>query len=97
MRYVKYWVVAGATVGLYMLFMTVIGPVACTDNASTRNLLQDQGYTNVQTTGYALGGCGKGDQYHTTFTATSPSGTGVSGIVCGGFRRGSKGSTVRFF
>ena len=97
MKYVKYCVLGAAVCGLHILLMAVIGPVACTDNASTRNLLQEQGYTNVQTTGYALWGCGRSDQYHTAFTATSPTGTGVSGIVCGGPWRGSKGSTVSFF
>lgn len=67
---------------------------ACDDPQSTTEVLYEMGYTNIQTTGYTFFGCGEDDNFHTGFTATSPTGHRVKGVVCGGFL---KGSTVRFF
>jgi hypothetical protein len=67
---------------------------ACSDAPSARRALQQQGYTNITTTGYALFGCGKDDSYSTGFEATTPAGYRVSGVVCSSW---SKGSTIRVF
>lgn len=81
------------------ILATVVGGVAFnsggvfTDPAATVRTLESMGFTNVQTTGYRLLGCGTGDIRHTGFMATSVNGTRVSGIACSGF---FKGTTIRF-
>lgn len=67
--------------------------LGCTDAPKTTNLLQSQGYTQVQTTGYSFFGCGENDLWRTGFTAKSPNGSYVEGVVCEGI---FKGQTVRF-
>lgn len=66
---------------------------ACTDPDQVHSILSSQGYTEITVTGYEYFGCGQGDFYHTGFTAKSPNGTQVSGVVCSGIL---KGATVRF-
>lgn len=66
---------------------------ACTAPNQAKRILEAQGYTNVETGGYGLFKCGQDDAFATNFTATSPSGTTVSGTVCSGW---FKGSTIRF-
>ena len=67
--------------------------VACTDSDEAVNVLEGMGFTDVETTGYRYFGCSEDDTFHTGFTATSPSGKEVSGVVCGDW---FKGATVRF-
>jgi hypothetical protein len=64
-----------------------------TEPASLK-VVEQQGFTNVHYTGFRFWGCGRGDWYHTGFTATAPNGTPTSGIVCDGLF--FKGKTVRF-
>jgi len=66
----------------------------CTDPTKAIEVLEAQGFKNIQITGYNFFSCGKDDTYHTGFTATSQAGTSVSGTVCAGLL--FKGSTVRF-
>ena len=65
----------------------------CTDAPKAKQVLAQQGYSQVTTTGYAWLGCGKDDWYRTGFLATAPNGSRVSGIVCEVL---FKGATVRF-
>ena len=66
---------------------------ACTDPDNARRVLEDNGYTEVQTGGYAAFSCdAKSDTYATAFAAKSPNGRLVSGAVCKGLL---KGSTIR--
>lgn len=67
---------------------------ACSDEPGTRRHLADHGYTNIKTTGYEWFGCSKGDGWATGFTALSPAGKTVTGVVCSGWL---KGATIRFF
>lgn len=67
---------------------------ACSDPDTTNRLLIGMGYTNIVTTGHSFLGCGGEDTTKTGFTALSPTGTPVKGVVCSGWL---KGSTVRFF
>lgn len=64
----------------------------CTRTGSATKILQDEGYSNITITGYRFFGCGKGDDFHTGFTATGPTGHTINGVVCSGW---FKGSTVR--
>lgn len=67
---------------------------ACTDPTTATRVLLDQGYTNVQMTGYNFMACSRDDTYHSGFTAKSPAGHQVSGTVCAGVL--FKNSTIRF-
>lgn len=56
-------------------------------------VLESQGLTNVQITGFSLMGCGKDDSFASNFTAVGANGKEVNGTVCAGW---FKGITVRF-
>lgn len=58
-----------------------------------RRILEEQGMTDVKIGGYSLFGCSKGDNFSSSFTATSVKGNRVRGVICGGV---FKGYTVRF-
>lgn len=67
--------------------------VACTDEDATRSTLRAYGFTKIKTTGYALWGCSKEDEFNTGFRAVNPQGATVEGVVCCGW---FKNCTVRF-
>ncbi|KLI64474.1 hypothetical protein [Aurantiacibacter marinus] len=69
-----------------------VAPVACTSPDRATQTLLAQGYTDIQTTGYAYFDCGSDDIIATAFQANGPSGQRVEGAVCSGF---FKGNTVR--
>lgn len=75
---------------LIVLLFVIAG---CTAPDSAREILENQGYTNVKAGGYSFFGCGSNDLWHTKFTATSPAGKEINGIVCEGV---FKGATIRF-
>lgn len=58
--------------------------LACTAPDSTREALEAQGFTDVETGGYTVFGCGQDDTFHTEFTATNAQGQRVSGVACCG-------------
>ena len=66
---------------------------SCTNPEKAVEVLQKQGYTNIEITGYEFGACSEEDVFHTGFIAVSPSGYAVGGVVCSGLL---KGSTIRF-
>jgi hypothetical protein len=55
-------------------------------------ILQLEGYTNIEITGYNPVVCSDDDLYKTTFTATNAAGNAINGVVCMGVM---KGATVR--
>jgi hypothetical protein len=67
--------------------------VACTQPDHAKKILEDQGYTDVRMDGYDWLNCSKDDVYHDKFTAKSPAGKKVSGVVCAGLL--FKGATIR--
>lgn len=67
--------------------------VACTDEANSRNALENYGFTEIQFTGYQYFGCSDSDSFSTGFKAKNPQGRNVSGVVCCGYY---KACTVRF-
>lgn len=77
---------------LFVVFF-VVAMTGCTDADGARSVLLDQGYSNIEITGYEFFGCGEDDTYQTGFEATAPSGRRVVGIVCKGLL--FKGSTIR--
>jgi hypothetical protein len=82
MKFIKISVVCG---------LVLLG--GCTDPNSARKILDNNGYEDINMTGYRLLMCGEDDFYSTGFQATSVKGVKVSGAVCSGF---FKGSTIRF-
>lgn len=63
------------------------------DAAEAKRVIEAQGITNVQVTGYAWFGCGNDDDYGSNWTGTGANGKPVGGVICGGWL---KGYTVRF-
>jgi len=66
--------------------------MSCTDEKGAKKTLENSGYTNVSVGGYGLFGGSKDDVYCTKFTATSPNGNRVTGVVTSGW---FKGHTIR--
>lgn len=77
----------------WIILIAVISLSGCTDDAGTKKILTDNGYTDVEVKGYGWVACGRDEIYSTEFTAISSSGYRVKGTVCKGFL---KGSTIRF-
>ncbi len=75
------------------LLLAVLVLTACSDGNTARKVLINNGYTDVEITGYKPFMCGKDDTFSTGFKATAPGGHKVSGAVCSAF---TKGSTIRF-
>ena len=67
---------------------------ACSDPDTAEKALSDQGYSKIIIKGYAFMGCGKDDDFTTSFEATSMGGKVVKGVVCSGW---FKGATIRTF
>lgn len=66
---------------------------ACTVSKSDAgDALSAAGLHDVTYGGFAMWGCGHGDNFTRTFKATTADGRKVKGVVCGGFL---KGHTVR--
>lgn len=79
---------------LIMAALAALALVGCTDVENTVRVLEQNGYTDVKTTGYDWLACSKDDGTSTGFVATSPSGHQVKGAVCAGYF--FKSSTIRF-
>jgi len=62
--------------------LTVIA--ACTTPNKAEEVLLQQGYTDIETKGYAPFACSEDDTFATRFTARAPNGEDVSGAVCCG-------------
>ena len=82
-------------VSLFVLFFILcFFLTSCNGNTTSTTILEEQGYTNVEITGYNPFACSEDDMYRLNFTATSPNGTPVKGVVCSA---PLKGYTIRFF
>jgi hypothetical protein len=87
---------AVAVIVILTIFFTIFfaGPIFGVDRKGATEVLEAQGYTQVQITGYRWFIGDKGDFYHTGFKAKSPNGTPISGAVTKGLL--FKGATIRF-
>jgi len=65
---------------------------SCTDRDGATRTLQQQGYRDIEITGYRPFMKSEDDTYSTGFEATSPAGFRVTGAVTGGLL---KGNTIR--
>ncbi len=68
-------------------------PSACTRPDDTIRILKQQGYSNIDITGWRPLDKGEDDVFSTGFEAVSPSGQVVTGAVTSGW---FKGGTIRF-
>lgn len=78
-------VIAVASLGAVVL-------CGCTDPDASKRALEDAGYVDIQTGGYAWLACSHDDNFATRFSATGPTGRHVAGVVCRGWL---KSSTIR--
>ncbi len=79
------------------LFMAIIGVsllAGCSRPAEAKHVLREMGMRQIQTSGYVFfSGCGKDTIFTTGFSAISPNGIKVRGVVCGNLFS----SHVRFY
>lgn len=76
-----------------IMAILVCSVVGCTNGDQAIRVLSDNGYSDIQITGYSPFACSDSDTFSTGFTAKSSNGKYVSGTVCSGFL---KGATIRF-
>jgi hypothetical protein len=76
----------------YLIVFAALSLVACTDPSETIRVLSDEGYEEIEVTGYSFFECGKDDMSSTGFRAKNSKGKVVTGAVCCGLL---KGCTVR--
>lgn len=77
-----------------VLMLVCAGTMGVTDEDKSKRVLESNGYSDVEFTGYDWFACGEGDWYRTGFIATSPADKRVSGAVCCGLFL--KSCTIRF-
>ena len=77
-----------------LAFLAITALTACTRPHAAQELLQRQGYKNIEIQGYSWFGCDGSDFYNTKFKAISPAGYEIKGVVCEGLY--FKNSTIRF-
>lgn len=77
----------------YLALVLLLTLAACTNEQEARRVLEMDGVTDIEMTGYDWFGCSKDDQYHTGFTGIR-NGHRIEGTVCSGllFKR----STIRY-
>lgn len=78
----------------YFIIICLLFLGACTNPNSARSTLEKNGFTKIQTHGYAWFACSEDDFSHTKFTAQNVNGIQVEGVVCCGLI--FKACTVRF-
>ena len=79
-----------------IIFCVTILFAGCTssnDFDKAKKQLEQQGYTNIENTGYDRFCCDDKDTFSTGFTATDKDGNKVKGCICSGIL---KGITIRF-
>lgn len=81
---------------LYTLLCVVILCTSCTSNSDFekgKKQLEQQGYTDIENTGWSAFCCSNEDTFSTGFKAKDKQGRTVKGCFCGGVL---KGVTIRF-
>lgn len=77
-----------------LALITILLLSGCTRSEKARELLDANGYRDIEITGYNFFSCSEDDVFHTGFRATGPTGKTVEGTVCAGWF--FKGATIRF-
>lgn len=78
---------------LLMIIIVVAFSSCQADQSKTIKILENDGYTNIQLTGYDPFGCSENDDFSTGFVAYK-GGRQVKGVVCSGLM---KGATIRIY
>lgn len=81
---------------LSIIALCAILLTSCTQPDRSTRILEEQGYSEIQTLPYNLRShfaCSEDDDFRTPFIAKAQNGNTVKGVVCSGF---FKGATVRF-
>lgn len=76
----------------YLMIIVVLITFNCSRPDSANKVLHQNGYTDIEITGWKFFGCDGNDFFSTGFKAKSPIGFPVSGNVCEGW---FKGATIR--
>lgn len=76
----------------FLLVTGVLLSSGCTKPVESERVLKQNGYKDVEITGYKMFSCSDKDTFSTGFKATSVNGSKVSGTVCSGL---FKGNTIR--
>jgi hypothetical protein len=82
---------------LFVLILATIlafSATACTQPDQSIAVLEREGYSNIEITGYDPFGCSEDDHYRTGFRAEK-NGQQVKGVVCSGLM--FKGTTIRTY
>lgn len=77
---------------IFVIAACAVALAGCTKPSQARDVLEAQGYSDIEITGYDMWGCSEDDDFHTGFRATGQDGNRVRGTVCSGW---FKGATVR--
>jgi hypothetical protein len=89
------WSILGIlTIFLCAILFQCSGPVFGVDRIGATRILTQQGYSQVEITGYRWFVGSESDYFHTGFKAVSPAGIHVSGTVTKGII--FKSATIRF-
>lgn len=81
---------------LIICFGLFVGASSCTSNNDfnkAKKILESQGLTNIESTGYKPFCCDEKDGWSTGFKATDKQGNPVKGCICSGLL---KGVTIRY-
>lgn len=63
------------------LIISAVLLAGCTDRHGTEAALEQEGYRQIEITGYRIFGCDN-DTFHTGFRAVTPHGETVEGVAC---------------
>ena len=74
------------------LFIVSFGTVGCTREDSAERTLRQNGFTEIELTGYSVFSCSEDDTFRTGFRAKAVNGEIIEGTVCEGLL---KGKTIR--
>ncbi|QFR55967.1 hypothetical protein CPT_Muldoon_010 [Serratia phage Muldoon] len=77
-----------------LIALGMLALVGCTDATEAKRILKNEGYTDVQMTGYDFFACSEDDMFHTGFVGTNAAGNRVEGTICSGLF--FKNSTIRY-
>ncbi len=76
----------------FLILLSLVLMTGCANPDKTTYVLQNDGYSDINITGYKAFSCAEEDLYATGFTARK-NGNFIIGTVCGG---GGVGYTIRF-
>lgn len=89
----RFYLLCYCTVGILLVSGMFVSCTGLPDPDGAYHVLETNGYSFISITGRRVFGCGEGDVFRTGFTAKSPNGQSVTGVVCKGIL---KGHTIRF-